>query len=737
MKTDSSYFLDFIENSQQFRIPIYQRKYSWEIKHCEKLFNDIKNIGESEKESHFMGSFVFKPDRDGVPILNIIDGQQRITTMSLLLAALSTYLINNSEYADQNNMDAESIMTSYIFNSNYYYNPKKREDLKYKLVLTEDDDINYKRIIDDILPAGELKIIDKHNRLYKIYEYFYEKIGEENFKSLWNGIEKITIVTLDLEEADPAQAIFESLNHTGKKLDSTDLIRNYLLMDLTTKKQERIYNSHWKKIEEVFEDSDEEFDEFIKHYLNVYEKGIDGDTYENFKSFKTEKYPNDDVEKLVEDVEKYCRYFEKIVLGDEKDKKLKKAFKSINQLPYKIVRPFLFKLYDDYRNNDLNVDDFIQIIKYAESFLLRRAVCARDSQSLKGFFVKKVKQINKEHYVDSFKYLLTSTTGKSTMPNDEEFENFFKTRDLYNTRINKYVLLKLTNHNHKETTDMDEVSIEHVLPKSPNLPKAWQEELGEEDWKNIQKEYVHRIGNLTLVNKGLNSKLGKKSYQEKKTMEDGYNDSPINLNTYFEDIEHWNKEEIETRSDVLFKDAKEIWEYPFLTDEEIRKILRNEKETTLDGVFSHEEEEEEEEEIIPNDNQRYWDRCKTKIDKYYPIFNSTKPSKRNDYRLAIKSIKAIIRLSINLKEDFVTSELYIKDEELFNYLKSLKNEIDTELKYDFIWENPEDTKKSTISITKNYNLKEDVHWDEPIIWQLDVAKNLYDVFYDRIQKFKK
>lgn len=735
MKTDHSYFIDFIENSQQFRIPIYQRKYSWDIKHCEKLFNDLKNIGESDKESHFLGSFVFKPDRDEMPVLYIIDGQQRITTMSLLLAALSTYLIKNSKEAESNDMDAESIMTSYIFNSNYYYNPKKREDLKYKLVLTEDDDNNYQRIINYILPNAELNIIDKHNRLYKIYEYFYEKLDEKNFKSIWKGIEKITIVTLDLGDTDSAQAIFESLNHNGKKLDSTDLIRNYLLMDLETSLQNQIYNKYWKQIEAVFEDSDEEFDEFIKHYLNIYERGIDGDIYENFKSFKDEKYPND-VKKLVRDVEKYCEYFKNIVLEEEKsNKKLKKAFKSINQLPYKIVRPFLFSLYDDYKKDVLDVEDFIEIVKYAESFLLRRAVCARDSQSLKGFFVKKVKQIDKEHYVDSFKHLLTSTAGKSTMPNDEEFKNFFTTRDLYNTRINKYVLLKLTNHNHKETTDMDEVSIEHVLPKSPNLPKAWQEELGEEDWKNIQKEYVHRIGNLTLIDKGLNSKLGKKSFQEKKTMEEGYNDSKINLNDYFENIEHWDKDAIDERSFYLFDYAKEIWKYPFVSNAEINEYLEKKTQTTLDSDFSKEGDEEDE--IPQNDNQRYWDMCKTKIDRYYPIFKSTKPSKRNDYRLSINKQKVRIRLSINLKEDFVTSELYVEDEDIFNYLKSQKNEIDSELKYDFIWENPEDTKKSTVSISKNYNLKEDVYWDEPIIWQLDVAENLYEVFYDRLRKFKK
>ena len=717
-----------MENPQQFRIPIYQRKYSWEIKHCEKLFNDIKNIGESDKQSHFMGSIVFKSSRDIIGVLNVIDGQQRITTMSLLLAALSTYLIKNPQKAEQNDMDAETIMTDYIFNANYYYNPKKRDDLKYKLVLTEDDDINYKRIIDFILPNAELNITDTHNRLYKIYEYFYEKIDENNFKTIWKGIEKITIVTLDLGDADSTQSIFESLNSTGKELNSSDLIRNYLLMDLTPSYQTQIYKQYWKRIENVFEDIDEEFDEFIKHYLNIYERGIDGDIYENFKSFKEEKFP-DDVEKLVIDVEKYCKYFKNIVLEEEEDKKLKKAFKSINQLPYKIVRPFLFRLYDDYDNDKLNITEFIEIIKHSESFLLRRAVCARDSQSLKGFFVKKIKQINKDDYVDSFKYLLISTTGKSTMPNDEEFENFFTTRDLYNTRINKYVLLKLTNFDQDETTDMEEVSIEHVLPKSPNLPKSWRDELGEEDWQDIQKDYVHRIGNLTLVNKDVNSKLGKKSYLDKKVV---YDKSPINLNSYFKDIEHWNQDTITTRCDDLFEKAKEIWEYPFVSKEKIEKFMGKKTNPTLDS-FSKEDDDD----MPQNDNQRYWDMCKTKIDRHYPIFNSRKPSTSNAYNIAIKSKLANIRLRINLKENYVITELYIKDDELFNYLKNQKNEIDSELKYDFDWENPEETKKSTISISKNYNLKEDVHWDEPIIWQLNVAENLYHVFSDRIQKFKK
>ena len=734
MEVSHSLFVQFLDQTQQLKIPIYQRRYSWEKKHCEKLLEDIIDIGKSNKPSHFMGSIVFKSSRKRMTNLSIIDGQQRITSMTMLFAALVDYLFKNPHDAERIDVDdAESVADDFLFN------PKKKGEYKYKLVLTEDDNPIYKKIINNLLDEEELKLnnIDSRNRLYKTFKFYSENINEENVFSIWEGINKLNIVTLDLTDAESPQAIFESLNSTGKELNSSDLIRNYLLMDLNDEEQIDIYNNYWHKIESSFENSKESFDDFIKHYLNIkYNSVIKGNIYDNFRKFTEEKAESEQfstvfelIEDLVEDVEKYWEYFKKVIFLEESNKKLKRSFETLNQLPYTIVRPFIYRLYEDYDAKKLDSKEFIGIINYTESYMLRRTIDGRDSEALKGFFTKAYQKLDKENYLESYKYLLLSSSGQSVMPTDSEFKEAFLTRELYKARnINKYVLLKLTNFNESnEPTHMEDVNIEHIMPQNTNLSSAWQEELGD-DWQEVHDKYLHKVGNLTLT--ANNSKLGDKPFMKKRTMSGGFDDSHVHLNEYFKDnnIEHWNKEEIIKRSNLLFDKAKQIWKYPTLSAETIEKYKNKPSEPTLDDFHQDEP---------TNNNKRYWTDCKNKIDNNYQhIFTSTKPSLRSDYRLYIGCKGTRIQLNVNSYTNEVKSQIYITDnKELFNYLYNQKEEIEEECNLDLIWESLDEQASSTISVINIFDLDDDWAWDDSIEWQLEIAEKLYNTFSDRIKEF--
>lgn len=725
MKVTDDYFSKFLGQPQQLKIPIYQRKYSWERKQCEQLFKDIERIGQSDKKSHFIGSLVFQSYRGRISTLVIIDGQQRITTLSLIMAALARYLVENPEAQNIIDYDAEYIVNEYLFNVN------RKGEMRYKLLLTDDDDKIYKKIIDNILPKDEFKFNDndKSSKLFKSYELFRKTINEENVEAIWRGIDKLYIVSLDLGEdgEDSPQAIFESLNSTGKELNSTDLIRNFLLMDLSPEEQESIYYNYWRPIEKVFENNKESFDEFIKHYLIIqYNNIIYGDIYDAFKKFrKQERFKT--IEDLVKDVYKYWEFFKKIIFNEEKNSKLKQSFKSINQLPYNIIRPFIIRLYEDYEKGNLKLEEFIEIINYTESYMVRRAICDRDSQSLNAVFAKMYKRLDPDNYLESYKYVLSSRIGKTSIPDDDEFEKYFVNVDLYHSKgINRYVLLKLTNFNSKELTDIGECNIEHIMPQNPNLSEEWKEELGP-DWEEIHTNYLHVVGNLTLT--GSNSELGDKPFMEKRKMHGGFDESTINLNSYFKNVSHWNKDEIIKRSNILFEYAKEIWKYPYLSDETKAKYDDKHKQSTLDDEFKQDNSE--------NPNIRYWTQFIKQMEENYPIFNTQrKPSTRNEFILPTGKNKAKIHLSINSITNEVRTQLVISDKKLYEYLYNQKNEIESEFNIEFTWENLEDKKSASIFIINDkFDLEDDWEWDNSIKWQLDTAEIMYAAFKDKINEF--
>ncbi|WQZ21895.1 DUF262 and DUF1524 domain-containing protein [Helicobacter pylori] len=576
MKADAMKLLDFIGKSQekQFIIPIYQRVYSWKEEQCKQLWDDIIKIGGNDKmNGHFIGSILYvRVDATHSSPLLIIDGQQRLTTITLLFIALRDHL--NDEYELLEKFSHQKIQNRYLINSD------EKGDKKFKLILSEPDR--------DTL----LSLIDKNKRKpsepsLKIMENFklFEKWISENtdkLETIFKGLDKLMVVEISLERGkDNPQLIFESMNSTGKDLTQTDLIRNYILMGLEPEKQKIFYKKYWRAMEEDFKQNETLFNQFVRHYLTIKTREIPNinKVYEAFKRYQQER--GIETEVLLQDLQKYCRYFCQIAFKKEDNKDLNKALSFLVDLEMDVIYPLLLELYIDYSDGVLSKQDFIPIIYLTESYLCRRAVCGLGTNGLNKIFASFTKKINKDQYFESIKaHFLSLETTKGKFPKDSEFKNLFITIDFYNLKEKKYFFERLENFNTKEPVNTKECTIEHIMPQT--LTEEWKRDLGE-NFQAIHDKYLHTIGNLTLT--GYNTEYSNRSFQEKRDMEKGFKQSPLRLNQSLKDLEVFGEKEIEKRANDLADWALKIWTYPKLeaeTLEEDKPKKRKERKKAYD-----------------------------------------------------------------------------------------------------------------------------------------------------------
>jgi len=581
MKATEANLLEFIKKSNQFSIPIYQRLFSWTEKECERLWNDIITTG-SKKDipSHFIGSIMYiekglyqisKPEH-----LLIIDGQQRLTTVSLLLEALARKIDDN----EIEGFSAEKIRNYYLVNS------LEEGDRKYKLLLSQNDRSTYISIIDQKEYPKEFSV-----RIKDIFEYFTNKIdelSENDIQNLCLGLLKLFIVDISLKrDQDNPQLIFESMNSTGKDLSQADLIRNFMLMRLEGHIQKRLYEDYWRPMEVEFgqEAYTSYFDSFMRHYLTMKTGNIPNinAVYEEFKKYFYNSQRDNEEE--LKELKKYAAYFCAMALDKEEDKELKEAFSDLRELKVDVSYPLLLELYNDYKMNILSKDDFIQIIRLIESYVFRRAVCGIPTNSLNKTFASFGKSIKKEKYLESVKAHFNNMTSYRRFPNDEEFVTELTSRDLYNFRSRSYWLRRLENHDRKERVNVSEYTIEHILPQNNNLNLDWRQALGP-DWEKIQQKYVHTIGNLTLT--GYNSEYSDRFFTEKKDMKGGFRESPLKLNRRLANLDTWNEETILQRAENLAKEALKVWQYPQLDQTILEQYRKKEETLTEYSIDSYE-----------------------------------------------------------------------------------------------------------------------------------------------------
>ncbi len=495
-------------------------------------------------------------DTHSSPLL-IIDGQQRLTTITLLFIALRDHLNDEDEFLEK--FSREKI-ESYLINSN------KDGDNKFRLILSESDKDTLLSLIDENKrKPSELSLKIMEN--FKLFEEWIRK-NTDKLETIFKGLEKLMIVWIALKkEKDDPQLIFESMNSKGIELTQTDLIRNYIVMETEVEKQEDFYNQYWRAMEEDFKQNETLFNQFVRHYLTIKIGKIPNEkrVYEAFKDYQQKE--RIEIEDLLKDLQKYCGYFCQIAFKKEADKDLNKALGFLVDLEMDVVYPLLLELYSDYSDKVLSNADFISIIYLIESYICRRAVCGLGSKGLNKIFPSFTKKINKDQYLESIEahfLSLEKTTGK--FPKDSEFKDSLITIDFYHLKKTKYFLERLENFDTKEPVNTQECTIEHIMPQTLNL--EWERDLGE-NFQEIHNKYLHTIGNLTLT--GYNEKYSNNSFQEKRDMEKGFKQSPLKLNQSLKDLESFGEKEIEKRANDLADWALKIWTYPKLDAETLEK----------------------------------------------------------------------------------------------------------------------------------------------------------------------
>ncbi|KKG09663.1 DUF262 domain-containing protein [Methanosarcina sp. 2.H.A.1B.4] len=568
MKATEAKLLDFLRKSPQFVIPIYQRTYSWTEKECWQLWDDILRTGSNDDISaHFVGSIVYI--EKGIyqvssqsPLL-VIDGQQRLTTVTLLIAALARAL----EQLDEEKREPLDGFSPRKLRNYYLLNPEEEGEKYYKLILSQTDKDSLTSIVGNREQPKEYSLRVMEN--FKLFESWIAGY-KDNLMPLCKGLAKLIVVDIALNrDQDNPQLIFESMNSTGKELSQADLIRNYILMGLEPQLQTRLYEQFWRPMEVDFgqEAYSNYFDGFMRHYLTVKTGVIPriGEVYDAFKIHASStKTAQAGVESLVADIRTFSRYFCAMALGKETDTDLKFAFHDLRELRVDVAYPFLLELYHDYAAEMLSKEEFIAAVRLVEAYVFRRAICSIPTNSMNKTFATFSKAVKKDRYIESIQAYLLLLPSYRRFPNNEEFRRELQNRDLYNFRSRSYWLRKLENYGRKERVQVDEYTIEHIMPQNENLPPAWKTELGSE-WKRVHETWLHTLGNLTLT--GYNSEYSDRPFKEKCDMPGGFNESPLKLNKGIGQCDQWNEETIKERAGRLADTSLEVWTAPKLAND--------------------------------------------------------------------------------------------------------------------------------------------------------------------------
>lgn len=578
MKATEAKLLDFLKKSPQFIIPIYQRTYSWSKKECQQLWEDILRTGlHDEITGHFVGSIVYVEKGlysvSSQSQLLVIDGQQRLTTISLLIEALARILGENEPIEG---FSAKKLRNYYLLN------PLEAGERKYKLLLTQTDKESLISFLD------QRPISKNHSlRIKTNYDFFTSKIEEEkdNLEAICKGLAKLIIVDISLSrDQDNPQLIFESLNSTGVELSQADLIRNYILMGLEPELQSKLYEQYWRPIELDFgqEGYTLYFDGFMRHYLTV-KTGIIPKERDVYEAFKLYSHSPDikDIETLVSDIRTFASFYCAMAFGTEPNPELKMAFNDLKELKVDVAFPLLLEIYSDYDKKILSSDDLLKIVRMIESYVFRRAICGIPTNSMNKTFGNFSRNIDKKSYLESVQANFLLLPSYRRFPDDEEFKREFKVKDIYNFRSRSYWLRRLENYERKERVPVDEYTIEHVMPQ--NLNNEWKKELGT-DWERIHKTYLHTLGNLTLT--GYNSEYSDRQFSEKKSMKGGFNVSPLKLNKEIANKDKWGEREILNRAEELTKQANSVWTAP-VVEESIMEKYKPKAEVTEYSIDDH------------------------------------------------------------------------------------------------------------------------------------------------------
>ncbi|MDU5085116.1 DUF4268 domain-containing protein [Veillonella sp.] len=582
MKGSECRLIEYMEGSKKrFIIPVYQRNYDWKTENCKQLYDDLIKVIKNKRRSHFFGSLVsvYEPSGRNTEFL-VIDGQQRLTTVSLLLLAMYN-LIDAAVIVPNDSSLGKQIYEDFLVDK---YQP---EETRIKLKPVKNDQKAFGKLFSSV---------DEHIResnLTTNYNYFYERIQKQEITidELFDAIYSLEIINITLNNEDNPQLIFESLNSTGLDLSEGDKIRNFILMGLPSKEQDEYYDKYWNRIEEC---TKYDVSSFVRDYLSVKQMAIPSQKkiYISFKEYVEQQ--SIEAEELLKELLSYAKRYEILLCDGTKNKVLDSCIYRLNRLETTVTRPFFLEVLRMYDEEKLDMSQVADTFLITENYLFRRTICDLPTNALNKIFLLLHREIiryegNDVDYVEKFKYALLSKKEKARFPRDEEFSAGFTDRQVYqmNSKNKIYILERLENFSTAEDKDVyghcdDGIySIEHIMPQ--HLTPAWVKSLGD-DYEQIHETWLHRIANLTLT--AYNSKYSNSTFEEKKSMKNGFEDSGIRMNTYIAKKDKWTLAELEERNQYLMGRALEIWAAPTTVFKPVEKQLDSytlDDDTSLSG----------------------------------------------------------------------------------------------------------------------------------------------------------
>lgn len=567
---------DILSGEQQMVMPIYQRRYSWEKEQCEDLIRDILRADTTSRE-HFIGPIVVVVEDGGLGSIRkfqVIDGQQRLTTLYLLLLAVYNYL-------QETTGDNEFLKEKFSLKSILFMGRTDWDEYALKIKPTDID----QDVLKALVYQDKSTQSDKNHNLFKNYAFFYDRLKKKvtSVEQILNGVNLLRFAQIRLGFDDDPQTTFESLNATGKGLTEGELIQNFLFMGISLKEQTRLYNLYWKELYKKILTLDKKIDEFLIFYLetklrrSVSNKKL----HQEFKTFYFERYGTRtdegksviDLENLMVDLNKYWDVYSMIKNKTHSIAVFNDCYKVFETLEVDKVLPLLAELTLLHQSEKIETLEFVEICELIESYIFRRSLCVKDDKkkypammlalvdaldfsnsNLNSSSNLSIKEAVIQRFVQE-----SLIGGTHTFPTDKDFKEALIKTPIYkkNSSKTKYILLKFANYKSKELINIESFTIEHIMPQT--LTNKWKHSLGR-DWQEIYNTYLHTLGNLTLTK--ANSEMGNLSFEEKKTIAKGFNQSNLWLNEELRTLDVWNEETILNRANNLADVAIQIWKFP-------------------------------------------------------------------------------------------------------------------------------------------------------------------------------